>query len=93
MPVVFFLQVDPIITKGNEHKVHHMLLFGCTSPIDDSHHGKNFKCDETPDSVRGNCNLLLFGWAIGAPVSIRVNAFKGLFMVIYVSVMIGIVSN
>ena len=64
------LQYEPILTKGNEHLLHHMEVFHCVP--EDNGNSKDFPIwsgpcgsDEAPEKLQ-HCKKVLAAWALGA---------------------------
>lgn len=60
------IKISPVITKGNEFFVHHMLLYECNTenPVPDDEKGHRCYGENMPDKWE-SCRNLIFGWAIG----------------------------
>ncbi|NWW45498.1 MOXD1 protein, partial [Pedionomus torquatus] len=59
-------QVEPLIQKGHENLVHHILLYQCSSNLNDSVLDYGHECyhPNMPDSFL-TCETVIFAWAIG----------------------------
>ncbi|XP_013915210.1 PREDICTED: DBH-like monooxygenase protein 1 [Thamnophis sirtalis] len=60
------IKVEPLIQKGHESIVHHMLLYQCSSSLNDSVLDYGHECyhPNMPDSFL-TCQTVIFAWAIG----------------------------
>ncbi|XP_069743135.1 DBH-like monooxygenase protein 1 homolog isoform X2 [Narcine bancroftii] len=60
------IRVEPIIQKGHEHLVHHILLYQCHSSLNDSTLDIGHECyhSNMPDNFL-NCESIIIAWAIG----------------------------
>eukprot|EP00062_Callorhinchus_milii_P013958 gi/632962755/ref/XP_007897496.1/ PREDICTED: DBH-like monooxygenase protein 1 [Callorhinchus milii] len=60
------IKVEPIIQKGHEPLVHHILLYQCHSSLNDSAVGISHECyhPNMPDEF-DICESVIFAWAIG----------------------------
>ncbi|XP_056009441.1 uncharacterized protein LOC125680065 [Ostrea edulis] len=58
------IKVEPIIQKGNEGLVHHILLHKCYG-IERKYIGVNFDCYHTHNQNLKACANIIIGWAIG----------------------------
>ncbi|GCC25601.1 DBH-like monooxygenase protein 1 homolog isoform X1 [Chiloscyllium punctatum] len=60
------IRVEPIIQKGHEHLVHHILLYQCHSILNDSILSIGHECyhSNMPDDFF-NCESIILAWAIG----------------------------
>nr|XP_028579274.1 DBH-like monooxygenase protein 1 [Podarcis muralis] len=60
------IQVEPLIQKGHENLVHHILLYQCSSSLNDSVLDYGHECyhPNMPDSFL-TCETVIFAWAIG----------------------------
>ncbi|XP_072355246.1 DBH-like monooxygenase protein 1 homolog isoform X2 [Scyliorhinus torazame] len=60
------ITVEPIIQKGHEHLVHHILLYQCHSILNDSALDVGHECynSNMPDDFF-NCESIILAWAIG----------------------------
>ena len=59
------------ITPNNHSFVHHMLIYQCSSPLNDSLVGESGPCYLVPSDVnvcRGGSGILIAGWAVGGEV-------------------------
>ena len=75
---IFFhsLQYEPIVQKGNEGLVHHMILYACPGDdLDpDVHHGMHEDCEhERMEKIREKCYVALFLYGVGTGVKILVS--------------------
>ncbi|XP_064505528.1 DBH-like monooxygenase protein 1 [Pseudopipra pipra] len=59
-------KVEPLIQKGHENLVHHILLYQCSSNLNDSVLDYGHECyhPNMPDSFL-TCETVIFAWAIG----------------------------
>ncbi|XP_047931727.1 DBH-like monooxygenase protein 1 isoform X1 [Anser cygnoides] len=59
-------KVEPLIQKGHENLVHHILLYQCSSNLNDSVLDYGHECyhPNMPDSFF-TCETVIFAWAIG----------------------------
>ncbi|NXP76152.1 MOXD1 protein, partial [Ramphastos sulfuratus] len=59
-------KVEPLIQKGHENLVHHILLYQCSSSLNGSLLGAGHECyhPNMPDAFL-TCETVLFAWAIG----------------------------
>ncbi|XP_064652353.1 DBH-like monooxygenase protein 1 homolog [Lineus longissimus] len=67
------IQFEPIIKKGHEGLVHHILIYGCTapSPINDTHEGQQFFCHKNHGEMpwfRWHCEHVIMTWAVGGEI-------------------------
>ncbi|XP_048387111.1 DBH-like monooxygenase protein 1 homolog isoform X3 [Stegostoma tigrinum] len=60
------IRVEPIIQKGHEHLVHHILLYQCHSILNDTALSFGHECynSNMPDDFF-NCESIILAWAIG----------------------------
>ncbi|XP_020635575.3 DBH-like monooxygenase protein 1 isoform X1 [Pogona vitticeps] len=60
------IKVEPLIQKGHENIVHHILLYQCSSSLNDSVLDYGHECyhPNMPDSFL-TCETVIFAWAIG----------------------------
>ncbi|KAM6465739.1 DBH-like monooxygenase protein 1 isoform 2-T2 [Liasis olivaceus] len=60
------IKVEPLIQKGHENVVHHILLYQCSSSLNDSVLDYGHECyhPNMPDSFL-TCQTVIFAWAIG----------------------------
>ncbi|XP_060609364.2 DBH-like monooxygenase protein 1 isoform X1 [Anolis sagrei] len=60
------IKVEPLIQKGHENVVHHILLYQCSSSLNDSVLDYGHECyhPNMPDSFL-TCETVIFAWAIG----------------------------
>uniref|UniRef100_A0A8C6V7K9 Monooxygenase DBH like 1 n=1 Tax=Naja naja TaxID=35670 RepID=A0A8C6V7K9_NAJNA len=60
------IKVEPLIQKGHESIVHHILLYQCSSSLNDSVLDYGHECyhPNMPDSFL-TCQTVIFAWAIG----------------------------
>ncbi|XP_059837559.1 DBH-like monooxygenase protein 1 homolog isoform X1 [Hypanus sabinus] len=60
------IRVEPIIQKGHEHLVHHILLYQCHSSLNDSALDIGHECyhSNMPDDFL-HCESIIVAWAIG----------------------------
>ncbi|MXQ86580.1 hypothetical protein E5288_WYG009401 [Bos mutus] len=60
------IKVEPVIQKGHESLVHHMLLYQCSSNFSDSVPDDGHECyhPNMPDAFL-TCETVIFPWAIG----------------------------
>ncbi|XP_053566649.1 DBH-like monooxygenase protein 1 [Bombina bombina] len=60
------IKVDPLIQKGHENLVHHILLYECARDVNEEvlEYGHECYHPNMPDDFV-NCNTVLFAWAIG----------------------------
>ncbi|XP_048452822.1 DBH-like monooxygenase protein 1 homolog isoform X2 [Rhincodon typus] len=60
------IRVEPIIQKGHEHLVHHILLYQCHSILNDTALSVGHECynSNMPDDFF-NCESIILAWAIG----------------------------
>lgn len=65
-------QVEPLIQKGHENLVHHILLYQCSSSLNASVLGYGHECyhPNMPDAFL-TCETVMFAWAIGGEVGGR----------------------
>lgn len=66
---VSFKQVEPLIQKDHESMVHHILLYQCSSTLNDSVLDYGHECyhPNMPDAFL-TCETVIFAWAIGGEV-------------------------
>uniref|UniRef100_A0A8C0Y1I5 Monooxygenase, DBH-like 1 n=2 Tax=Cyprinus carpio TaxID=7962 RepID=A0A8C0Y1I5_CYPCA len=59
-------EIEPMIQKGHENLVHHILLYQCDSNLNKSEINRGHECyhPNMPDSFF-TCETVLFAWAIG----------------------------
>ena len=71
--VLLFSQFSPVVTKGNEAQVHHLLIYLC-SGINDTHVGNGGDCDDGVANEVQECRgeTLIAGWAVGGEVRMYV---------------------
>uniref|UniRef100_A0A481B8H4 DBH-like monooxygenase protein 1 n=1 Tax=Sus scrofa TaxID=9823 RepID=A0A481B8H4_PIG len=60
------IKVEPVIQRGHENLVHHILLYQCSSNFSDSvlDHGHECYHPNMPDAFL-TCETVIFAWAIG----------------------------
>ncbi|KAM4865747.1 DBH-like monooxygenase protein 1 [Thomomys bottae] len=60
------IKVEPVIQRGHESMVHHILLYQCSSSFNDSvlDHGHECYHPNMPDAFL-TCETVIFAWAIG----------------------------
>uniref|UniRef100_A0A9J8CEU7 Monooxygenase, DBH-like 1 n=3 Tax=Cyprinus carpio TaxID=7962 RepID=A0A9J8CEU7_CYPCA len=60
------IRIEPMIQKGHENLVHHILLYQCDSNLNKSEIDRGHECyhPNMPDSFF-TCETVLFAWAIG----------------------------
>ncbi|KAI5627751.1 DBH-like monooxygenase protein 1-like isoform X1, partial [Silurus asotus] len=60
------VKVEPLIQKGHENLVHHILLYQCDSTLNESELETGHECfhPNMPDSFM-TCQTVIFAWAIG----------------------------
>ncbi|XP_043075805.1 DBH-like monooxygenase protein 1 homolog [Puntigrus tetrazona] len=60
------IRIEPMIQKGHENLVHHILLYQCDSDLNKSEINRGHECyhPNMPDSFF-TCETVLFAWAIG----------------------------
>ncbi|XP_044304965.1 DBH-like monooxygenase protein 1 [Varanus komodoensis] len=60
------IKVEPLIQKGHENVVHHILLYQCSSSLNDSVLDYGHECyhPNMPDAFL-TCETVIFAWAIG----------------------------
>ncbi|KAJ8008978.1 hypothetical protein DPEC_G00084040 [Dallia pectoralis] len=60
------IRIEPLIEKGHENLVHHILLYQCDSRLNESELFSGHECyhPNMPDSFR-TCETIVFAWAIG----------------------------
>jgi len=56
---------EPVIQKGHENLVHHMLLYYCTNHVEASMSGASFNCYQSRPAQLQHCNSVMISWAIG----------------------------
>ncbi|KTG37534.1 hypothetical protein cypCar_00029248 [Cyprinus carpio] len=63
------IRIEPMIQKGHENLVHHILLYQCDSNLNKSEINRGHECyhPNMPDSFF-TCETVLFAWAIGGEV-------------------------
>lgn len=73
----FIIKVNAVITPGNEHLVHHMELFHCTSPGSDVDMRYSGNCNDPskPKETHG-CSKVTAAWSFGAQVLIIMEKLK-----------------
>ncbi|BFZ05906.1 hypothetical protein BsWGS_08945 [Bradybaena similaris] len=59
------IKFEPIIQKGHEKLVHHMVLYYCNRPLNDSLVGLSFETENSPEGVHGVCEDTMIAWAVG----------------------------
>lgn len=66
---LFCLQIEPLIQRGHENLVHHILLYQCDSNLNESELNASHECyhPNMPDSFL-TCETIVFAWAIGGEV-------------------------
>ena len=66
------MQFSPVITPHARSFVHHVIIYQCTSPINESLVGESVPCDQSsPDiaNCRARGGFLVAVWAVGGEVS------------------------
>ncbi|XP_065112794.1 DBH-like monooxygenase protein 1 homolog [Paramisgurnus dabryanus] len=60
------IRIEPLIQKGHENLIHHILLYQCDSNLNKSEINQEHECyhPNMPDSFF-TCETILFAWAIG----------------------------
>ncbi|XP_062858528.1 DBH-like monooxygenase protein 1 homolog [Trichomycterus rosablanca] len=60
------VRIEPVIQKGHENLVHHILLYQCDSSLNESDLSIGHECyhPNMPESFF-NCETVIFAWAIG----------------------------
>ncbi|XP_028653745.2 DBH-like monooxygenase protein 1 homolog [Erpetoichthys calabaricus] len=60
------IRIEPLIQKGHENLIHHILLYQCDSNLNESEVGMGHECyhPNMPDSFL-TCESVFFAWAIG----------------------------
>uniref|UniRef100_A0A8C8G641 DOMON domain-containing protein n=1 Tax=Oncorhynchus tshawytscha TaxID=74940 RepID=A0A8C8G641_ONCTS len=60
------IRIEPLIQRGHENLVHHILLYQCDSNLNESELGASHECyhPNMPDSFL-TCETIVFAWAIG----------------------------
>ncbi|XP_041108248.1 DBH-like monooxygenase protein 1 homolog isoform X2 [Polyodon spathula] len=60
------IKIEPLIQKGHENVVHHMLLYQCDSNLNDTDLEMGHECfhPNMPDSYF-TCESVIFAWAVG----------------------------
>ncbi|XP_036418630.1 LOW QUALITY PROTEIN: DBH-like monooxygenase protein 1 homolog [Colossoma macropomum] len=60
------IRIEPLIQKGHENLVHHILLYQCDSSLNESELDMGHECfhPNMPDSFT-TCETVIFAWAIG----------------------------
>nr|XP_014352982.1 PREDICTED: DBH-like monooxygenase protein 1 [Latimeria chalumnae] len=60
------IKIKPLIQRGHEYLVHHILLYQCTNHLNDSTLNDGHECyhPNMPDSFQ-LCETIIFAWAIG----------------------------
>ncbi|XP_029532799.1 DBH-like monooxygenase protein 1 homolog [Oncorhynchus nerka] len=60
------IRIEPLIQRGHENLVHHILLYQCNSNLNESELGASHECyhPNMPDSFL-TCETIVFAWAIG----------------------------
>uniref|UniRef100_A0A9J8DIX8 Monooxygenase, DBH-like 1 n=2 Tax=Cyprinus carpio TaxID=7962 RepID=A0A9J8DIX8_CYPCA len=68
------IRIEPMIQKGHENLVHHILLYQCDSNLNKSEIDRGHECyhPNMPDSFF-TCETVLFAWAIGGEVLFHVH--------------------
>jgi len=59
------IRVEPIIQKGHEHLVHHIVVYACTHSLHDSNLNKNVNCYHHYNPELNGCWFVFVAWAIG----------------------------
>ncbi|CAG5133807.1 unnamed protein product [Candidula unifasciata] len=59
------IRFEPVVQKGHELLVHHILLYSCSRPLDDSLVGASFETHSKPAGVNDICEDTMLAWAIG----------------------------
>ena len=66
------MQFSPVITPHARSFVHHVIIYQCTSPINESLVGESVPCDQSSEDI-ANCRarggFLVAVWAVGGEVS------------------------
>ena len=62
-------KISPVITHHARDFVHHILIYVCTTPLNESSLSESGPCDTQPSDVQ-NCRrgLIIGGWAVGGEV-------------------------
>ena len=64
------MQFEAVVEKGHEPLVHHMLLYACTFPVNDTFDGVGDFCyQKNKAEVISACTGTIFGWPTGGNVS------------------------
>lgn len=71
-------EVEPMIEKGHENLVHHILLYQCDRNVNASESDPGHECHHPnmPDSFL-TCETVIFAWAIGGEVCGLCRLFTG----------------
>lgn len=59
------IRYEPVIQKGHEHLVHHIVVYFCSQPISDSLVGTQHNCYHNRPQEFRSCSLTFLAWAIG----------------------------
>ena len=59
------IRYEPVVQKGHEKLVHHILLYYCESQVDPSLSGSQFDCYHGRLPEFSNCYSVMVAWAIG----------------------------
>ena len=62
-------KISPVITHHVRDFVHHILIYVCTTPLNESSLSESGPCDTQPSDIQ-NCQsgLIIGGWAVGGEV-------------------------
>ena len=64
-------QFEPAVEPSSVRHIHHMLLFGCYSPLqDESLYSFSDICLKLPKDIQ-NCFSVMFSWAVGGEVGVN----------------------
>ena len=64
------MQFESVVEKGHELLIHHMLLYACTIPINDTYDGVGDICyEKNKAEIISSCTGTVFGWPTGGNVS------------------------
>ena len=65
-----FVQFSPLVTKGNDAHVHHLLIYLCDG-LNNTHVGVGGVCDDNVANEVEECRggTVIAAWAVGGEVS------------------------
>ena len=63
-------QFEPVVKKGNEGIVHHLVVYACPGNYNDSHYGSGYDCED-PNMPLRECygsQIIVAAWGVGGEV-------------------------